>query len=79
MLSVNNLASVAELVDALDLGSSIARCGGSSPLTRTIPFLLRKNFHPGDENRNGAERFRARVSMTAFLSVISDACLDIKT
>ena len=28
---------MAELVDALDLGSSIARCGGSSPSARTIP------------------------------------------
>ena len=29
-------ADVAELVDALDLGSSAARRGGSSPLIRTI-------------------------------------------
>ena len=29
-------ARVAELVDALDLGSSIARCGGSSPSARTM-------------------------------------------
>ncbi len=28
-------AGVAELVDALDLGSSIERCEGSSPFTRT--------------------------------------------
>ena|GEM_PF-5574399 len=28
-------ARVAELVDALDLGSSTARCGGSSPPSRT--------------------------------------------
>jgi hypothetical protein len=27
---------VVELVDTLDLGSSVARRGGSSPLTRTI-------------------------------------------
>lgn len=27
---------MAELVDALDLGSSAARCGGSSPFARTI-------------------------------------------
>lgn len=32
------LAKVAELVDALDLGSSAARRGGSSPPFRTIPF-----------------------------------------
>jgi molybdopterin/thiamine biosynthesis adenylyltransferase len=30
---------VAELADALDLGSSIERCGGSSPPSRTIPDL----------------------------------------
>ena len=30
------VAGVAELVDALDLGSSAARRGGSSPLARTI-------------------------------------------
>ena len=30
------VAGVAELVDALDLGSSVARCGGSSPSARTI-------------------------------------------
>ena len=30
-----NNARVAELVDALDLESSIARCGGSTPSTRT--------------------------------------------
>lgn len=29
-------AAVAELVDALALGASTARCGGSSPLRRTI-------------------------------------------
>jgi hypothetical protein len=29
-------ASMVELVDTLDLGSSAARRGGSSPLTRTI-------------------------------------------
>jgi len=31
---------VAELVDALDLGSSTARFGGSSPFVRTIPYDL---------------------------------------
>jgi hypothetical protein len=30
-------AGVAELVDALDLGSSDESCGGSSPSARTIP------------------------------------------
>ena len=33
-------ADVAELVDALDLGSSAARRGGSSPLIRTTCFAL---------------------------------------
>lgn len=33
-------AKVAELVDALDLGSSAARRGGSSPPSRTIGFCL---------------------------------------
>ena len=32
-------ADVAELVDALDLGSSAERRGGSSPFIRTIGFL----------------------------------------
>jgi hypothetical protein len=31
-------AGVAELVDALDLGSSDESCGGSSPSARTILF-----------------------------------------
>jgi hypothetical protein len=31
-----NLAGVAELADALDLGSSAARRGGSTPFTRII-------------------------------------------
>ena len=35
-------ADVAELVDALDLGSSAARCGGSSPSIRTRFSLTRK-------------------------------------
>ena len=33
---VFNQADVAKLVDALDLGSSAARHGGSSPFIRTI-------------------------------------------
>ena len=42
-------AGVAELVDALDLGSSIERCEGSSPFTRTnfpssIPHTPRYNL-----------------------------------
>ena len=36
--SKRNQARVAELADALDLGSSAARCGGSTPPSRT--FLL---------------------------------------
>ena len=33
---MRSLAGVAELVDALDLGSSDESCGGSSPSARTI-------------------------------------------
>ena len=40
-------ARVAELVDALDLGSSAARCGGSSPPFRTIIMLLERAAHAG--------------------------------
>ena len=32
-------ARVAELVDALDLGSSVLRRGGSTPPSRTIQFV----------------------------------------
>ncbi len=38
-------AGVAELADALDLGSSAARCGGSSPLARTT-----KNYTSGSDS-----------------------------
>ena len=33
--TIPSKAPVAELVDALDLGSSISRCAGSSPVRRT--------------------------------------------
>ena len=36
-------AGVAELADALDLGSSAARRGGSTPFTRTINFIYCQN------------------------------------
>ncbi len=35
----NSSAGVAELVDALDLGSSVARRGGSSPFARTSMMI----------------------------------------
>ena len=35
MLKYNIIAGMAELADALDLGSSAARRGGSTPLVRT--------------------------------------------
>ena len=38
-------AGVAELVDALDLGSSAARHGGSSPFTRTKYGIITWNLH----------------------------------
>ena len=37
---INTYAGVAELADALDLGSSAARRGGSTPFTRTLYKLL---------------------------------------
>ena len=37
-------AGVAELADALDLGSSAARRGGSTPFTRTI-YKIKKYKH----------------------------------
>lgn len=39
-------ARVAELVDALDLGSSTARCGGSSPFSCTTEGSTMKQTHP---------------------------------
>ena len=39
-MTAADLADVAELVDALDLGSSAARRGGSSPLIRTMPLAV---------------------------------------
>ena len=49
-------AGVAELVDALGLGPSIARCGGSSPFARTSPPRRR-----GDRPKNYPEcSFRQR-------------------
>ena len=35
MCGIVRVAGVAELVDALVLGTSIVRCGGSSPFART--------------------------------------------
>lgn len=43
----NQHAGVAELVDALDLGSSAARFGGSSPSTRTTG--RKEDFDAGTE------------------------------
>ena len=37
---MNSYAGVAELADARDLGSRAARCAGSSPVTRTISFVI---------------------------------------
>ena len=39
-------ADVAELVDALDLGSSIERCGSSSLPVRTILFFQAQVYKP---------------------------------
>ncbi len=40
LISLKFDADVAELVDALDLGSSIARCGSSSLPIRTIELSI---------------------------------------
>ena len=41
-------ADVAELVDALDLGSSTARCEGSSPFVRILSQIVERNPSPSD-------------------------------
>ena len=43
---IGNIAKVAELVDALDLGSSAARRGGSSPPFRTTQTPLLERHQP---------------------------------
>ena len=45
---ITSFAGVAELADALDLGSSAARRGGSIPLVRTIitQFNITTDFLP---------------------------------
>ena len=40
-IAVTTLALVAELVDALVSGTSLARGGGSSPLLGTIAFMIK--------------------------------------
>lgn len=59
-LTKHTCAGVAKLVDALDLGSSIARCGGSSPLTRTMDINNDRSIYCPQDNQWGC-------------SVISDA------
>ena|GEM_PF-4524551 len=44
LISFLIIADVAELVDALDLGSSIARCGSSSLPIRTIELPVRWQY-----------------------------------
>ena len=41
--NIKLIADVAKLVDALDLGSSAARHGGSSPSTRTLKKTKKVN------------------------------------
>ena len=54
-LNCKYCADMAELVDALDLGSSAARRGGSSPFTRTILKIL-KNYLVSYECRSIKKR-----------------------
>ena len=49
----HSFAGVAELADALDLGSSASRRGGSTPFTRTI-LVIR-------ESSSGVEHHLAKV------------------
>lgn len=44
-------ADVAELVDALDLGSSTARCEGSSPFVRILSQIVERNPSPSKRSR----------------------------
>ena len=44
LFEITSYADVAELVDALDLGSSIERCGSSSLPVRTNSTSLRATF-----------------------------------
>ena len=59
MISNATLADVAELADALDLGSSSERSEGSSPFVRIL-------------NRNDPGYSRCRV--TNYLSSMTDSC-----
>ena len=49
----HSFAGVAELADALDLGSSASRRGGSTPFTRTISNIR--------ESSSGVEHHLAKV------------------
>jgi uncharacterized protein YcfJ len=60
-VKVIKIAPVVKLVDTLDLGSSAARCGGSSPSRRTIKTCLR-----GTLMKILFAVFAAVVSITAF-------------
>ena len=55
-------ADMAKLADALDLGSSAARHGGSSPSIRTIKFIISQELglHTFHKKALKLEAFRAR-------------------
>ena len=58
----HSFAGVAELADALDLGSSASRRGGSTPFTRTILDIL--------ESSSGVEHHLAKVRVAGSSPVI---------
>lgn len=69
---------MAELVDALDLGSSIVRCGGSSPSWRTIKeFGLEKSCNTfkilSESSPNSMDGFSNFVP-TALIAILSSIC-----
>ena len=60
----HSFAGVAELADALDLGSSASRRGGSTPFTRTISKYSRKQFRGRTSPCQGEGRgFKSRLSL----------------
>ena len=62
----NQNAGLAELVDALDLGSSIARCESSSLLTRTILIFQLLNTKNTTQSKHMAELVDALLMLELF-------------
>lgn len=64
---------MAKLVDALDLGSSAARRGGSNPSTRTTEIPFMSDFHPifrdglADEDKTESSQMNSAVVFAPIL------------